>query len=88
MSVLAQLERLDHRLAGMPETAYVFEARKFRLRLAVLVLMALVALLSTIETPAGWFVVLLAVGTAVKTVADRRAHSGTSAAVTGRWHDR
>ncbi|HVF04672.1 MAG TPA: hypothetical protein VNA20_07530 [Frankiaceae bacterium] len=91
MSVLAQLERLDHRLAGMPETAYVFEARKFRLRIAVLALMTLVALLSTFETPAGWLVVALAVGTAGKTVLDRRGQRGASAGAAseaGRWYER
>ena len=91
MSVLAQLERLDHRFAGMPETDYVFEARKYRLRIGVLALMTLVALLSTLETPAGWLVVALAVGTGAKTVLDHRQHRSAAAGVaseTGRWYER
>ena len=74
----------------MPETPYVFEARKFRLRNAVLVLLTLVALLSTVETAAGWLVVLLALATGVKTIADRRAHAATVASAAkpaARWYE-
>lgn len=92
MSVLTQLERLDHRVTGMPETAYVFESRKFRLRLAVVALMTLVSLviaLASTAPVAGWLLVAFAITTGVKTVLDQRAHRAAApAGPTGSWYER
>lgn len=92
MSVFAQLERLDHRVTGMPETAYVFEARKYRLRLAVVTLMTLVSLVIALASNApvaGWLLVAFALATGVKTVLDQRAHrASTPAGPSGRWYER
>lgn len=73
MSVLAQLERLDrldHRFVGRPETEYVFESRKWRLRLALVTLLTLVSLAIAIVGDAGlvaWLLVGFAIATGVKT---------------------
>jgi ABC-type transport system involved in cytochrome bd biosynthesis fused ATPase/permease subunit len=91
MSVLAQLERLDHKVTGRPETPYVYESRKWRLRLAVVVLLTLVSLaiaLASTAQVAGWLLVAFAIATGVKTVLARRdwrasaVHTGA-----GRWYD-
>jgi hypothetical protein len=91
MSVLAQLERLDHRLTGRPETPYVFESRKWRLRLAVVVLLTFVSLIIAVASNAqvaGWLLVAFAVATGVKTVVARRAWRASVAPVTGgRWYE-
>lgn len=92
MPVLAQLERLDHRVAGMPETAYVFESRKFRMRLAVATLMTLVSLViatATDQAAAGWLLVVFALATGVKNVLAHRAHRAAApTGPTGRWYER
>ena len=91
MSVLAHLERLDHRLTGSPETAYVFESRKWRLRLAVIVLLTLVSLaiaMASSASVAGWLLVTFAVATGVKTVIARNAWRASAATATGRWYER
>lgn len=92
MSVLAQLERLDRRVTGMPETEYVFVARAFRLRVAVIVLLTLVSLaiaLASNAPAAGWLLVVFAVTTGVKTVLAQRAlRAAVPAAPAGRWHER
>lgn len=92
MSVLAQLERLDHRLAGMPETAYVFEARKFRLRLVVVALMTFVSLVIAVASNApvaGWLLVAFALATGAKTVLDLRAFKArVPTRPAGSWYER
>jgi hypothetical protein len=91
MSVLAQLERLDHKVTGRPETPYVFEARKWRLRLAVVVLLTLVSLaiaLASTAQVAGWLLVVFAIATGVKTVLARRAWRASAVHVSGgRWYE-
>ncbi|MDQ1712020.1 MAG: hypothetical protein QOE45_1470 [Frankiaceae bacterium] len=91
MSVLAQLERLDHRITGRPETTYVFESRKWRLRLAVVVLLTLVSLaiaLASTARVAGWLLVAFAVATGVKTVLGRRRWRAVAVPSTGgRWYE-
>ena len=91
-SVLAQLERLDHRFMGMPETDYVFESRKFRLRLAVVSLMALVSLViatASDQPVAGWLLVAFAIATGVKNYLALRAHRATAPrGPAGRWYER
>ena len=91
MSVLAHLERLDHRLTGSPETQYVYEARKFRLRLAVvslLTLLSLVIALVSSARPAGWLLVGFALATGAKNVQARRAWRESVTVGSGRWHER
>jgi len=92
VSVLAQLERLDHRFAGSPETDYVFESRKFRLRLAVISLLTFVSLIIALASNArlaGWLLVAFAIATGVKTVLARREHAATVATrPAGRWYER
>jgi hypothetical protein len=88
MSVLAQLERLDHRLAGRPETDYVFESRKWRLRIAVIVLLTFVSLIiatASNATVAGWLLVAFAVATFVKTLLARRAWRRTAVQSAPSW---
>jgi len=93
VSVLAHLERLDHRVAGSPETEYVFEARKFRLRLALVVLLTLlslvIALLSNVRV-AGWLLVAFAVATGVKNYLALQQFKAAAAAAqrAGRWYER
>ena len=93
MSVLAHLERLDHALAGRPETAYVYESRKWRLRLMVISLLTfvslIIALVSTAKV-AGWLLVAFAIATGVKTVLARREWRAVAAAQApaGRWYER
>ena len=91
MSVLAQLERLDHALAGRPETEYVYESRKWRLRLAIVVLLTFVSLsiaLASNARVAGWLLVLFALATGVKTVIARRAWRASAVQFSGRWFER
>lgn len=94
MSVLAHLERLDHRLAGRPETDYVYESRKFRLRLAVIALLTLVSLVIALVSSApaaGWVLVLFAVATGVKNYLALREFRATAVAhvsASGRWYER
>lgn len=91
MSVLAHLERLDHRFTGRPEAEYVYESRKWRLRLAVVVLLTVVSLaiaLASNVKVAGWLLVAFAVATFVKTIAARRAWRSAAAPVAGRWFER
>lgn len=91
MSVLAHLERLDHRLVGSPEADYVFQSRAWRLRLAVIVLLTLVSLaiaLASNVRVAGWLLVLFALATGVKTVLARRAWRASVTVNTARWYDR
>jgi ribosomal protein L39E len=92
VSVLAHLERLDHRLTGRPETEYVYESRKWRLRLGVVVLLTFVSLaiaLASNARVAGWLLVLFAVATGVKTVVARREWRATAVQATGgRWYER
>lgn len=92
MSVLAQLERLDHRLTGRPETDYVYESRKWRLRLAVVVLLTFVSLsiaLASNASLAGWLLVLFAIATGVKTYVGRRQWQATAVQTSGgRWYER
>lgn len=90
MSVLAQLERLDHRFVGRPETDYVFESRKWRLRLAVVVLLTFVSLIIALAGDVGgiaWFVVGFAFMTGVKTVVARRNWRRTTQQPTGRFFE-
>lgn len=94
MSVLAHLERLDHRLAGSPETDYVFESRKWRLRLAVISLLTFVSLIIALVSnapAAGWLLVVFALATGVKTVLARRSWRASAAvhvSAAGRWYER
>jgi ABC-type transport system involved in cytochrome bd biosynthesis fused ATPase/permease subunit len=92
VSVLAQLERLDHRLTGRPETDYVYESRKWRLRLAVVVLLTFVSLaiaLASSASLAGWLLVVFAIATGVKTYVARRQWQATAVQTTGgRWFER
>jgi hypothetical protein len=91
MSVLAQLERLDHRITGRPETDYVFESRKWRLRIAVIVLLTFVSLIIALVSNAqvaGWLLVVFAVATGVKTVLARREWRASAVqAGGGRWYE-
>jgi hypothetical protein len=90
VSILAHLERLDHRLTGRPEADYVYEARKWRLRLAVIVLLTFVSLsiaLASNVPVAGWLLVAFAVATGVKTVIARNAWRSAAAPVAGRWYE-
>lgn len=93
MSVLAHLERLDHRFAGRPETEYVYESRKFRLRLGVIALLTFVSLIIAMVSnvrPVGWLLVLFAIATGVKNYLALRDFRATAAPVTagGRWYER
>jgi hypothetical protein len=91
VSVLAHLERLDHRLTGRPEAEYVYEARKWRLRLAVVVLLTLLSLVIALASNAqvaGWLLVVFAVATGVKTVVARNAWRATATTGGGRWFER
>ena len=91
MSVFAQLERLDHRLAGEPESEYVFESRKWRLRFAVITLLTLlsltIALVSSAPT-AGWLLTAFAVATGVKTFLARNAWKASAVQGGDRWFER
>jgi hypothetical protein len=90
VSVLAQLERLDHKLTGRPEADYVYEARKWRARLAVVVLLTLVSLsIALVSTAplAGWLLVAFAVATGVKIVVTRNAWKANTVHVQGRWFE-
>ncbi len=92
MSVRAHLDSLDHRLAGRPEAEYVYESRKWRMRLAVVTLLTLtsltIALTSNIAV-AGWVLVAFSIATGVKTVLARREWRAATvqATTTGRWFD-
>jgi len=93
VSVLAHLERLDHALAGRPETEYVYESRKWRLRLMVISLLTFVSLIIALVSNAkvaGWLLVAFAIATGVKTVLARREWRAVAAAQvsTGRWYER
>jgi ribosomal protein L39E len=91
VSVLAQLERLDHRLVGSPEAEYVSESRKWRLRLAVISLLTLVSLAIALVSNArvaGWLLVAFAIATGVKTVLARREWRETVVVGAGRWYER
>ena len=92
MSVLAHLERLDHRFAGSPETEYVYESRKFRLRLGVIALLTFVSLIIAVASsvPAvGWLLVLFALATGVKNYLALRQFRATVTVTTGgRWYER
>jgi hypothetical protein len=90
VSVLAHLERLDHRITGRPEAEYVYEARKWRLRLAVVVLLTMTSLaiaLASNAQLAGWLLVAFAVVTAVKIVITRNAWKSSAVHVQGRWFE-
>lgn len=91
MSVLNSLEALDHKLTGRPETEYVYEARKWRLRLGLVVLLTLlslsIALVSTAKV-GGWLLVAFAVATGVKTVRGRNEWRASAVQTTGRWFER
>ena len=90
MSVLAHLERLDHKITGRPETDYVYEARKWRLRLAVVVLLTFVSLTIALTADmrlAGWLLVAFAVATGVKTVLARNAWRASTVQSSGRWFE-
>ena len=91
MSVLAHLERLDHRFTGRPEAEYVYEARKWRLRLGVVALLTFVSLVIALASNAriaGWVLVFFAIATGVKTVVARNAWRTAAAPSAGRWHER
>lgn len=92
MSVLARLERLDHRFTGRPEAEYVYESRKWRLRLGVVALLTLLSLaiaLASNASVAGWVLVAFSIATGVKTVLARRAWQASAVQVTGgRWFER
>ena len=91
MSVLAQLERLDHKFTGRPEAEYVYESRKWRLRLGLVVLLTLLSLLiatASNAAVAGWLLVAFAIATGVKTVIARNAWRATTSHVgNGRWYE-
>jgi len=93
VSVLAALERLDHKFTGRPETEYVYESRKWRLRLAVVVLLTLTSLtiaLSSNLAAAGWLLFVASIATAVKIVLARREWRAAVAVATPtnrRWHE-
>jgi len=91
VSVLAHLDRLDHKFTGRPETDYVYESRKWRLRMAVVVLLTLVSLTIALTAAdlavAGWLLVLFAVATGVKTALARRAWRAATVQTSGRWFE-
>jgi hypothetical protein len=92
VSVLAQLERLDHRLTGSPEAPYVYESRKWRLRYLVISLLTFVSLtvaLASSAPVAGWLLVLFALATGVKTALAQRAWrtSAATGTTSGRWYE-
>jgi hypothetical protein len=90
VSVLAHLDRLDHKITGRPEADYVYESRKWRLRLAVVVLLTFVSLviaLASSASIAGWLLVAFAIATGVKTVIARNAWRSAAAPVAGRWFE-
>jgi hypothetical protein len=91
VSVLAQLERLDHKFTGHPEAEYVYESRKWRLRLGLVGLLTFVSLLIALTSPspvAGWLLVAFAVATGVKTVLARNAWRASASHVgSGRWYE-
>lgn len=90
MSVLAALDKLDHKITGRPEVDYVFESRKWRLRLAVVVLLTLTSLaiaLASSAPVAGWLLVAFAVATGVKTVLARRAWRASAVHPQGRFFE-
>ncbi len=90
MSVLAALDKLDHKITGRPEADYVFESRKWRLRLAVVTLLTLVSLaiaLASNAQVAGWLLVVFALATGVKTFLARRAWRATAVQPQGRFFE-
>lgn len=90
MSVLAQLERLDHRFTGRPEVEYVFESRKWRLRLALVVLLTLLSLIIAMASEVGvvgWLVFVFAIATGVKTWLARAAWRRTAVQPQGRFFE-
>lgn len=90
MSVLAQLDRLDHRITGRPEVEYVYESRKWRLRLAVVVLLTLLSLIIAMVSDVGvvgWLVFAFAVATGVKTWLGRAAWRRTAVQPQGRFFE-
>jgi ABC-type transport system involved in cytochrome bd biosynthesis fused ATPase/permease subunit len=90
LATLEKLDQLDHKITGRPETDYVFESRKWRLRLAVVVLLTLVslaiALASNVQV-AGWLLVAFAIATGVKTVLARRAWRASAIQPQGRFFE-
>jgi len=90
VSVLAQLERLDHRLVGRPEADYVLESRKWRLRLAVVALLTFVSLTIAVAGDMGlvaWLLVAFAVATGVKTFLARAEWRRTAVQPAGRFFE-
>ena len=90
MSVLATLDKLDHKITGRPEVDYVFESRKWRLRLAVVVLLTFVSLVIALASnaqTAGWLLVVFALATGVKTVLARRQWRATAVQPQGRFFE-
>jgi hypothetical protein len=90
VSVLAQLERLDHRFVGRPETDYVFESRKWRMRIAVLVMLtnlSLIIAFASDQRAGGWFLVLFSIATFGKTIHARREWRRTAQQPTGRFFE-
>jgi hypothetical protein len=90
VSVLAQLERLDHRFVGRPEADYVFESRKWRLRLALVVLLTFVSLVIALAGDigvVGWLTVAFAVATGVKTVLARAEWRRSAVQPSGRFFE-
>jgi hypothetical protein len=90
VSVLAQLERLDHRIVGRPEAEYVYHSRVWRLRLALVVLLTLLSLAIAMSGEAGlaaWLLVAFAVATGVKTAIARSAWRRTAVQPSGRFFE-
>lgn len=90
MSVLAQLERLDHRFVGRPETTYVFESRSWRLRIALVVMLtnlSLVIAFVSNQQRAGVFLLVFSVATLVKIVLAKRAWRRTAVQASGRFFE-
>ena len=90
MSVIAQLERLDHRIVGRPEVEYVYESRKWRLRLAVVVMLTFLSLVIALVGDAGliaWFLVAFAIATGVKTVLARSEWRRSAVQPQGRFFE-
>jgi hypothetical protein len=90
VSVLAQLERLDHRLAGRPEVDYVLESRKWRLRLALVTLLTLLSFVIALAGDIGvvaWLLVAFAVATGVKTFLARSEWRRTAVQPAGRFFE-
>ena len=90
VSVLAQLDRLDHRFVGRPEADYVFESRKWRLRLALVSLLTLLSVVIALVGDVGllgWLTVAFAVATGVKTVLARAAWRRSAVQSSGRFFE-